>query len=250
MSQSAVFPVTQTYPCRGRGGGGVWLGLVIGLILLCAALGIRQGFESSAGTIRDRSELTYFPAGPWVRLMSLGFTELGADLAWLRAIQYYGEHRRTDQDYPFISNLFEALFLLDPKFENGYLFGALVLVEDQHDLQGALAMLERGMEANPESWRLIFEYGFFHYVHAKDPDQAAPYLAKAAAMPGAPEWVQRLAAYSAKKAGRHEMAVRLWFEIYRNTDNDEVRRIAVQYLAELGVPEFEELWRSLYEDSP
>lgn len=249
MNTLAVTPGTvsagRSFPCA-RGGARAVIGwTAVGALLLAGALGARERLEGSASSVEDRAELTYFPAGPWVRVVSLGHTSLAADLVWLRAIQYYGEHRRTDRDYPFVDNLFETLFLLDPAFENGYLFGALVLVGDLQDLDGALQMLQRGIDANPSSWRLVFEYGFFCYVHAKDPDRAAPHLARAAAMEGAPDWVRRLAAYSAKKAGRREMAIALWIEIFQNTENAEIQRVAAQYLAELGVAEYQEIWQAL-----
>jgi hypothetical protein len=42
-------------------------------------------------------ELLYYPAGPYARQASLGYETAAADVAWLRGIQYYGEHRLTDQ---------------------------------------------------------------------------------------------------------------------------------------------------------
>src|SRR4030095_6615793 len=41
-------------------------------------------------------ELAYYPSGELLRPATLRHSETDADLAWLRAVQYYGEHRRTD----------------------------------------------------------------------------------------------------------------------------------------------------------
>jgi len=41
-------------------------------------------------------ELAYYPSGQALQPATLGHAETAADLAWLRAVQYYGEHRVTD----------------------------------------------------------------------------------------------------------------------------------------------------------
>ncbi len=43
-------------------------------------------------------ELLYYPSGLMARRAALGYETAAADIAWLRGIQYYGEHRITDQN--------------------------------------------------------------------------------------------------------------------------------------------------------
>jgi hypothetical protein len=117
------------------------------------------------------------------------------------------------------------------------IFGALVLSEDNADSTGARALLRRGIERNPQSWRMRFEYGFLLFLQGAEPERAAEQLVLAAGMEGAPVEVKRLAAYAAGRAGREELALALWREILRGSDNEEVRRIARRYLRRLGAPE-------------
>ena len=216
-----------------------WVSLLGGFLLL--GLGARLGgaFASEVGTIRDDAELALFPRGDWVRPFTFGRAELGADLVWLRAIQYYGEHRATDHDYPYAETLFDTLTELDPTFINAYIFGALVLHEQFDRLEPALALLDKGIEANPDSYWLVFERGFFLYVTKSDPEGAVEWLSRAGRMPGAPESFQRLAAFAAQRGGKREVAVALWLQIYSSTENAEIRRIASDYLRELGHPDFQ-----------
>jgi tetratricopeptide (TPR) repeat protein len=210
--------------------GAVFLLLIAAHHLSRACLGRRLPLE-------DRAELTYFPHGGWVRPLTLGRARLAADLAWLQSIQYYGRHRMTDQKYPYAASLFETMTGLDPGFEEAYVFGALVLADRAASPEAAGRLLRRGMAANPESWRLPFEYGFLEFLREKDSKEAAFFLAHAGRMPGAPRTVARLAAYAAGKTGQRDLAMELWRELLRSSENPEVKRIARRYLRDLGAPE-------------
>src|SRR5262245_48868873 len=51
-------------------------------------------------------ELSYYPSGERLGLATLGHRETFADLAWMRAVQYYGEHRRTDMVFTRLYHVF------------------------------------------------------------------------------------------------------------------------------------------------
>ncbi len=223
---------------RSRGGASRnGIAVLAAILLGIAAYHAAGALESSRPDLQDDAELALFPHGPWVRPLAMGRNRLAADVAWLRAIQYYGEHRATDRLYPYAWTLFRTLTDLDPHFVNAYVFGALVLAGDQGDMEGAQLLLKEGMEANPGHWILPFEYGFLAYIHGDDMAGAAEYMARAARLPDAPPSVGRLAAYAAGRVGEVEFAIELWREMLRHTDNEEIRRIARRYLKELGAPE-------------
>lgn len=225
----------------GRRGVPPWLGFVVGLVavglLLAGAYRLGFALERARSSSVDRAELTYFPTGPWVRAAALGRSRLAADFCWLEAIQYYGQHRRTDRRYDYAETLFRTLTDLDPGFENAYVFGALVLHGDARAPQAAYALLDKGIACNPSSWRLAFEHGFLAYLESKDSRIAVEYLSRAARLPGAPSWVGRLAAFAATKAGDRDLSLEMWRRVLENSENDEVRRIARARLRELGAPE-------------
>ncbi|MCA9726701.1 MAG: hypothetical protein KC729_03395 [Candidatus Eisenbacteria bacterium] len=240
--QTPKVPVTSHAPGSGvqrlsrvRRLPGVLAFTVGGLLLLSAAIPAGVRFDRAMARPADPTELALFPTGDWVRPAVCGFSALAADIVWLRALQYYGQHRGTDRHYPYLETLFRTLTDLDPHFINAYIFGALTLAEDEHREEAALELLRRGIARNPESWWLVFEYGFMFYVHGHDPVRASYWLTRAAHMEGAPEWTARLAAHASSQAGQATTAIALWREVYRNTENDEIRRIAVEKLAELGV---------------
>lgn len=200
------------------------------LIALSAPLSGRLAHCRPAQT--DSYELDLFPSGRFLREASLGHAQLAADLGWLTAIQYYGKHRLTDRRYPLAPHLFVTITDADPRFENAYFFGSLVLA-DAGFLEQAERLLRRGAERNPGSWRLRFELGFFHYVLRKAPAQAAAEFAAAADIPGAPEYTRRFAAAAFQRAGDTATARQLWQRVARESENEEIRRMADEHIASL-----------------
>jgi len=116
--------------------------------------------------LRDRftEELMYYPKGPLVQKAALGHTALAADFAWIRAVQYYGEHKRSDRKFDMMGHLVQIITDLDPQFVNAYIFGGLVMAQDARNVDAALALMEKGLKNNPDDWQMNFETGFMYYT--------------------------------------------------------------------------------------
>ena len=181
-------------------------------------------------------ELLYFPSGLFARQASIGYETAAADVAWLRGIQYYGEHRLTDQKYVRIGHVMSVVTDLDPRFLAPYVFGAFVLAQELHRPDDGLALLEKGRRANPDSWLLAFETGFLHYVCRHDYESASRYFVRAARLPGHPEYVDRFAAFASQRAGNRGMAVLLWKRVLA-TGNQYMQEVARRELARLDAKE-------------
>ena len=199
------------------------------LLLLSLAQPVSSHLMDYRERVIDRSEMTYFPSGRCLQELSLGHRHLIADIAWLSAIQYYGKHRQTDQNYDISPSLFSVITEADPGFINAYLFASLVMTEAGMREQ-AEALLVEGTENNPDSWRLYFDLGFFHFVVTHSWDKAAEAFHAAAQAPGAPEYTQRFAAASYDKAGDEETARVLWQVIALESENEEIIRMAEERL--------------------
>ena len=164
-------------------------------------------------------ELMYFPSGRFVRMACVGYQSLAADLLWLRGIQYYGEHRRTDQDYPLAEHIFSTISDLDPGFVGAYRFGAFVLAQDVGQPASGVELLRKGMRNNPGLWQLPFDLGFLYYISLKDNAKAAHFFRFASRFHESPDVAKRFSAFAYKKAGNVEVALSLWDEIYRTSTN-------------------------------
>src|SRR5205085_6064425 len=104
-------------------------------------------------------ELSYYPSGKHLLPMSCGHAESAADLAWLRAVQYYGEHRTTDNRFTRMAHIFDILTTLAPGFVPAYVFGAFSLAQEGRDFPEAEKLMLKGIEANPTNGWLAFELG-------------------------------------------------------------------------------------------
>jgi hypothetical protein len=211
-------------------------GLVLGACLAAAFLAAAGLVQARAGSrlARDAGdELLYYPSGYAVRQAALGYETAAADVAWLRAIQYYGEHRMTDQKYDRIGHLMAIVTELDPRFLQPYVFGAFVMAQEQHQPERGLDLLQRGLRANPDRWELAFQIGFLHYVCTHDYAAAARYFTLAARMPGHADYAERFAAWTNERAGNPELAVLLWRGVLA-TGNRYMQDVARRELERLG----------------
>lgn len=179
-------------------------------------------------------ELMYFPSGTALRALSMGFYAPLADLVWLRFIQYYGEHRLTDQKFELMYHILDILTTLDPEFWHAYSLGSLMLTHDAQRPDQAKLLLKKAMAAKNDDWLPPFLYGFIHYVFLKKYLVAQTYFELSARKPGAPPTPKRWAAFiTYKKIGDLETALAMWLELYNYTESPEEKEIAEFYIKDI-----------------
>jgi tetratricopeptide (TPR) repeat protein len=114
---------------------------------------------------------------------------------------------------------------LDPHYFDPYWIGALILNVETHDLDRALALLDKGFANNPDRWIYPYLAGW-ECAYAKQYDRAVAYFQKAAAVPSAPPDVARLVAGMYQKQGDSRSAFMEWMRIAREAQDPNVKRIA------------------------
>lgn len=147
-----------------------------------------------------------------------------ADAYWLALIQYYGEHVEGDKRFDSLPAMVDLVTTLNPHFTKAYFFGAFGAI-DAGQTQWGYDLLKRGYAENPDDWHFPFYLGFYIYSFAKDKDKnvlAAQMYEQAARLPGAKDFVSRLAAILYAKGDEKAKSVDMWFTIY--ADGDEVAR--------------------------
>jgi hypothetical protein len=180
-------------------------------------------------------ELSYYPSGEHLRPATLGHAESVADLAWLRAVQYYGEHRRTDLKFTHLSHVFDVLTSLSPRFVPAYVFGAFTLAQEGREFERAETLMLRGLEQNPHSGVLAFELGFLYYVRpgGRDLRRAGEMFERAARCPDGPPQSTRFAAYSRQHAGDLRVAYEMWQVVAETSGNRYLKDIAEREMAKI-----------------
>jgi tetratricopeptide (TPR) repeat protein len=216
----------------------VSLALLLALVVSSAGIYRTELYldhERHSGDIAE--EMMYFPSGRLTEIASLGFDSLASVILWLRGVQYYGAHRRTDRHYLLAEHIFQTVTDLDPHFINAYRFGAFVISQDMGQPVGGAELLRKGMRHNYDSWELFFDLGFLYFVDVKDEKKAARYFNMAARFPDAPDVVKRFSAFAYKRAGNYEVSRQLWEEIYESTTNQAMKENAVYALNMLDLDE-------------
>lgn len=185
---------------------------------------------------RPLEELSYYPSGQHLKPATLGFAEAAADLAWLRAVQYYGEHRSTDNRFVRMGHVFDILTSLAPGFIPAYVFGAFALAQEGRDFQSAERLMLKGIEANPTSGELAFELGFLYYVRpgGRSLREAASFFEQASHQADAPSQSSRFAAFARQNAGHLQIAYELWAEVARTSPNRILREAAAREMQRIA----------------
>lgn len=223
--------MTPLTPWRQRSLGA--LGLAV--VLAAAAYGLSHLAYVALPHPQPLEELAYYPSGQHLRPATAGHAETAADLAWLRAVQYYGEHRITDNRFDRLEHVFDILTTLAPHFISAYVFGGFALGQEGRDFPGAERLMLKGIEANPRSGWLAFELGFLYFVRpgGRNLPEAAQYFELASHMPDAPPQARRFAAYARQNAGSLYVSYLLWQEVYRSTRNRYLREAALREMGRI-----------------
>ena len=210
--------------------------LVLALALGAGASALAEFSVHALPQPKPLEELAYYPSGLHLRPATLGHAETAADLAWLRAVQYYGEHRITDNRFERMGHVFDILTTLSPQFVAAYVFGGFALAQEGRDFPAAERLMLKGIEANPRSGSLAFELGFLYYVRpgGRDLPKAAQYFELASYQPDAPPQARRFAAYARQNAGSLVASFELWREIYRSSRNPILREAAQREMGRIA----------------
>jgi tetratricopeptide (TPR) repeat protein len=179
----------------------------------------------------------YVRAPAAARRMALGYDGLAADVYWIRAIQHYGGTKLSaapDKSYDQLYPLLDLTTSLDPRFDIAYRFGAIFLSEPLPNGPGrpdlAVELLRKGLAARPDRWQYAQDIGFVYYWWINDYQRAAEWFDRAAAIPGAPDWLKPVAAVTLAQGGNRASSRRLWREIHDQAEHDWLRAQAITRL--------------------
>jgi len=206
---------------------------VLALALAALVPFFQSRIDATLGAYRAQEEVLYVTSGRDVRRLAPGFDGLAADLYWLRTVQYFGGQRlyAREKRFELLRPLIEITTDLDPRLVIAYKYGATFLSEPKpigagRPLEG-IAILEKGVAAMPDNWRMRQELGFFHFVFMHDAQKAAQIMLEASRLPGAAFWLKNLAAQVLAREGQRESSRAIWRQIHDQSEGpmrDNARR--------------------------
>ena len=212
-------------------------GWLLGVLLVVGFLGVwrlqtRIDAEQRAAGIEE-DELT-IRSGGFAKNMSLEYAPLMGAIYWTRAVQYFGEKRRLRQrNYELLWPLLDIATTLDPQLLVAYRFGSTFLSDKglgagRPDL--GVQLLERGLKANPDEWRLYQDLGNVYYFDMKDYPKASAAFAEGSKNPRAFIWMKVMAAKIAAEGESLETSYFLWQQVYDTATEPMIKKNAEDHL--------------------
>lgn len=223
-------------------------------LMLVIAVGLQVVRDRQWTPFRPAARIMWLQAGPIAQRLALGYRNLLADIYWMRAVVYYGGARLASAparpnpsasfgetsfagNYDLLHPMLDMVTTLDPDFKVAYRFGAIFLAEAYPSGPGrpdqSIALLRRGAAHDPKGWEYLHDIGFVHYWWLGDYPGAASWFAKAAEVPGAPEWLKPLAATTLVEGGDRNLSRQMWRQMAQGSDVDWVRNSAQLRLTQL-----------------
>lgn len=165
------------------------------------------------------------------------FRGLIADWYWINSLQYLGgkivasndSNKKVDINdlkplnprllYPML----DTAATLDPQFLTVYSYGAAVL--PAIDNEQAIKLLEKGIAANPDQWRLYNNLGYI-YWQTKNYPKAAEIYAEGATKKDAPVWMKQISASMQAQGGTREFALQVYRQMYETAEDEQTRSFA------------------------
>jgi hypothetical protein len=175
-----------------------------------------------------------------MRRLAVGFNAIWADIYWIRAVQYYGDTRLSENEKKNYDQLYPLLDIttsLDPHFNIAYRFGSILLSEGYPNGPGqadqAIVLLQKGIREMPDKWQYFHDAGFVEYWWRRDSRAAADWFMKAAKLPNSPNWLEPLAASVLAEGGEREASRQAWLQLNQTADHEWIRQAARRGLLQL-----------------
>jgi len=180
--------------------------------------------------------------GKTARRMSLGFNGLLADWYWMRSLQYVGGKivkvpdsvpidNLQDLNLKLLAPLLDAATTLDPEFYDPYEYAAVVL--PSIDVDGAIRITQKGIDANPTSWRLYQHLGYI-YWQKHEYQTAAEIYGRGAKIAGAPPWMEAMKAKMAVEGGSRNTAREIYGRMFEQANDERVKDMARRRLLQVN----------------
>lgn len=202
--------------------------------------GLQHAIDTQRTAMHQEADDLELRSGKLLKAMSLEYTPLMADIYWTRVVQYYGDKSaRHDANVELLSPLLDITTTLDPNLVVAYRFGATFLSERKPHGAGrpdlGVALLQRGIAANPAEWKLNGDLGFLYYFNLKDYPKAAEAFLEGSKKPDAMIWMKVMAARIAAEGESIGTSIFLWNEVYTTTTDPTIKKNAERHLRLLKV---------------
>jgi tetratricopeptide (TPR) repeat protein len=228
------------------------LGLVVVIGMASAALLVHRIDRLRPPEDPNAIDESLYVNGKMVRRISLGFNGLTADWYWMRSLQYVGRKilnadvqidRLEQLNLKLLAPLLDTATTLDPEFLDPYEYAAIVL--PAIDVNEAIRITKKGIDANPNAWRLYHQLGYI-YWQQRDYHAASDIYGRGAQIEGAPAWMEAMKAKMAADGGSRATAREIYTRMYEQSTDEKVKDMAHKRLLQLDSMDQRESLRKLF----
>src|SRR5467141_4315358 len=203
---------------------------------------LQHDIDAQRESLSQERDDVLLRSGKLVKVMSLEYAPLLADIYWTRVVQYYGNKRMRGQaNLELLWPLLDITTTLDPNLVVAYRFGAIFLSQSAPSGAGrpdlAVQLIQRGIQANPDYWRLYEDLGFVYYFDLKDYQKASDAFLEGSKKPKALLWMKVMAAKVAAEGESFATSMFLWKDIYESSSDPMIKKNALQRLKLLKAQE-------------
>lgn len=179
--------------------------------------------------------------GSKLKGFALGFEGLMADWYWMRSLQYIGGkivNSKGDINiddlrelnprllHPYLDNATD----LDPHFIAAYSYGAVIL--PAIDPQKAIAIAQKGIDNNPNEWRLFQQLGYIYWKLGRYADAADTYE-KGSQIPTSSAFMKLMAASMRSEGGSRATSRAIYRQMLADSADEQVSITAKRRLMQL-----------------
>jgi tetratricopeptide (TPR) repeat protein len=234
------------------------LAIVVGLT--AAALLTRWNDEHRQDLNAQFTEDQLYLNGPAMKRLTLAFNGVAADWYWIKSLQYVGRKivnyedthagkfdlaSLSSLDLRLLPSLLRMTTTLDPQFLEPYYYGALVLPDLNPD--EAISLLNHGIAANPDKWRLYQHLGYVYWQRG-DYQKASEVYAAGSTIPDAPPWLLAMSARMKAEGGANQAAREMYTHLIEASDDPTVGEMVAKQLMRLDSMEERDKIRRILTD--
>lgn len=180
----------------------------------------------------------------------MGMRRLGADLAYVQMLQYYGEEEELDPHqnrayafdqlhhqggghYPRLYECFLRIQRLDPYFRSSTLYGSGALAFNLERPDEAIALLTEAVKRDPKFWRYALYIGAIGYKKAQQPERMIPLLEQAVQYADCPAQVKNILGNLYKKLKAWDKAIAVFANMAETTRDPADKSTAERQIREI-----------------
>ncbi|PKN44983.1 MAG: hypothetical protein CVU59_10295 [Deltaproteobacteria bacterium HGW-Deltaproteobacteria-17] len=206
-----------------------------------------QRLHAQRAFIPQNMDSFYLPSEKVLRVASLGYRHMLADLMWVKTLMYFGTEMNGQKRQTWLAAHAWRVIALDPSFELAYQWaGAAMLyggrIIDNETVLMSNEFYRAAMKRFPHNWRyrsalafnLVYEYKAATPEEAeRNREEAIGLFREASRMAGAPPYLKIFAITQMTKAGMNKLAAEYVREAYASAQDEEERTLLARRLKDL-----------------